>query len=86
MILPSVWTEDGTTVFEAAGEGPLDEVVKGFAADHPRYRRRLLDADGQPLRYVNICVDDELIPRHLRATTQVPEGATVTVVAPMAGG
>lgn len=85
IIIPSVWTPDGRTEFEAT-EGPLPEVIKRFVADHPDYERRLLGPDSQPLSYVNICVDDALIPRNQRASTTVDAGSTVTVIAPMAGG
>jgi molybdopterin converting factor small subunit len=85
IILPSVWSLDGRTEFEAT-EGPLPEVIRRFAADHPDFRRRLLGPDAQPLLYVNVCVDDDLIPRPQRATTTVNAGSTVTIIAPMAGG
>jgi sulfur-carrier protein len=85
IVLPSVWAPDGHTDFEAA-EGPLLDVIMRFAADNPAYRRRLLGPDAQPLRYVNICVDDDLIPRHLRGSTTVAAGSTITIIAPMAGG
>jgi hypothetical protein len=85
IILPSVWTQGGRTDFEGV-EGPLGDVLRRFAADHPDYRRRLLGPDAEPLMYVNICVDDDLIPRHLRSATLVEAGSIVTVIAPMAGG
>lgn len=85
IVLPSVWTQGGRTEF-AGTEGPLPEVIGRFAAEHPQYARRLVGPDAQPLGYVNICVDDDLIPRQLRATTVVPAGATITIIAPMAGG
>jgi sulfur-carrier protein len=83
--VPSVWNPEGRTDFEA-DEGPLPEVIRRFAEAYPVMRRRLLDAAGEPLLYVNVCVGDELIPRHLRRDTVVPAGATVTIIAPMAGG
>lgn len=85
IVVPSVWNPERRTDFEA-GEGPLPEVIRRFAEANPVMRRRLLDAGGEPLQYVNVCVDDELIPRHLRRDTVVPAGATVTIIAPMAGG
>ncbi|GAA2553301.1 hypothetical protein GCM10010435_24590 [Winogradskya consettensis] len=85
IVLPSVWTGTGTTVF-AGEEGPLYEVIKRFAAGNPQFGRRLIGPDGQPLTYLNLCVDDEMIPRHLRAHTEVEAGCTVTVISPMAGG
>lgn len=85
IILPSVWTPDGRTEFEGT-EGPLHEVIRRFAREHPDYSRRLLGPDGEPHLYVNICVDDDLVPRHLRATATVPANSTVTIISPMAGG
>jgi hypothetical protein len=85
IILPSAWTTDGQTNFEGA-EGLIDDVIKCFAADYPAYRRRLLGPDAAPLTYINVCLDDVMVPRRLRATTQVQEGSTLTIVSPMAGG
>lgn len=85
IIVPSVWTQDGRTDFDA-DEGLLPDVIRRFAADHPDHRHRLLTPDGEPLSYINICVDDDLIPRHQRANTRVPADSTVTIIAPMAGG
>jgi len=85
IILPSVWAADGRTEFEGT-EGLLPEVIERFAADNPGFRRRLLGPDEQPLMYLNICVGDEMIPRHQRATTMVEPGSTITIIAPMAGG
>jgi len=85
IILPSVWTTGHRTDFSGTG-GPLNAVIKRFAEDNPVYRRRLLDADAEPHGYINVVVDDDLIPRHLRASTTVAEGSTITIIAPMAGG
>lgn len=85
IVVPSVWTPDGRTDFET-NEGTLEEVITRFVDDNPDYRRRLLGLDSQPLGYVNICVDDYLVPRHQRAAVMVEAGSTVTIIAPMAGG
>ena len=85
IILPAGWTQGRRTEFEGT-EGPLHDIIRRFAADHPDYGRRVLGPDAQPLTYVNFCVDDDLVPRHLRATTTVEAGSTITVMAPMAGG
>ncbi|GIJ22972.1 MoaD/ThiS family protein [Micromonospora lutea] len=85
IVVPTVWTPQGRTDFEGT-PGPLDEVIRDFVARHPEFGRRLLDADGAPLRYVNICIDDDLIPRHQRAAATVGPDAVVTILSPMAGG
>lgn len=85
VVVPSVWSPNGRTDYDAE-EGPLPDVIRRFADEHPGYRRRLLDDNGEPHRYVNVCVDDAMIPRHARASTTVEAGSTVTFVAPMAGG
>ncbi|WP_232430433.1 MoaD/ThiS family protein [Salinispora pacifica] len=85
IVLPSVWTQGHRTEFTGT-EGKLDAVIKRFAEENPTYRRRLLGPDSEPLGYLNLVVDDDMVPRHLRADTVVTSGSTVTVVSPMAGG
>ncbi len=85
LILPSVWSVDGQNTFEVPA-GPLPDIIKRFVAEHPAYGRRLLGPDQQPAGYINICVDDDLVPRQARATTTVAAGCTVTIMPPMAGG
>lgn len=85
IILPIGWTEGRRTEFETEA-GLLTDVIRQFAADHPGYRSRVLGPDAQPLTYINFCVDDDIVPRQSRATTMVPSGATIIVMAPMAGG
>ncbi|WP_242900822.1 MoaD/ThiS family protein [Actinomadura terrae] len=85
IMVPSVWSPDGDTAFEGT-EGPLPEVIRRFADDHPWIGGRLFGPDGEPLLYVNLCVDDEMIPRRSRDATVVEAGSTVTILAPMAGG
>jgi sulfur-carrier protein len=85
IVLPSVWAADGQTTFEGT-EGPLHDVIKRFAAENPGFRRRLLGPDAEPLTYINVCVNDGIVPRRLRAGTVVEAGSTVTIIAPMAGG
>lgn len=85
IILPAGWTRGRPTEFDVA-DGQLLDVIRRFGDEHPEYRGRLLGPDQQLLTYVNFCVDDELIPRHLRAGVTVAAGSTITVMAPMAGG
>lgn len=84
--VPAVWSPDRRTEYKVEGSGLLYDVVRRFVEENPVFRRRLIGADGAPLKYVNLFVDDELILRHLRDTTEVAPGSTVTIIAPMAGG
>jgi len=85
VLVSRAWAQHGRTRFEA-GSGPLPDIIKAFAAAEPEYQRRLLDSDGEPYGYVSIFVDEEQVPRHLRASVDVADGSTVTIVPPLAGG
>jgi len=84
--VPAVWSPDRRSEYKVAEAGLLYDVVRSFVEENPVFRRRLIGADGAPLNYVNLFVDDELILRHQRGTTEVAAGSTVTIIAPMAGG
>lgn len=85
IILPAGWTQGRQTEFTGT-RGQLPDIIHRFAQEHPEYRRRLLGPQAQLLTYLNVCVNDDLIPRDLRATTTVEAGSTITIMAPMAGG
>ena len=85
IVVPSVWSPDGHTVYDA-DEGPLPEVMRRFADEHPWIKGRLFGPEGKPLLYINLCVNDDMVPRQKRDATVVEAGSTVTVLAPMAGG
>jgi len=85
IVVPSVWTEDRCSLFQVK-EGPLFEVLKRFMAQRPECRDRVIGPDGEPLLFVNVCVDDCLVPRRERATMVVPAGSTVILISPIAGG
>ncbi|EFL07763.1 MULTISPECIES: MoaD/ThiS family protein [Actinomycetes] len=85
IVVPSVWTADRRSQFEVE-EGPLYDVLRRFVAQRPDCRERVLAPDGQPLQFVNVSVNDQLVPRKQRAATVVPAGSTVILIAPMAGG
>jgi sulfur-carrier protein len=85
IVVPSVWTKDRSSYFHVE-EGPLGEVLKRFVAQRPECRDRVMGPDGEPLMFVNVSVDDRLVPRQERAATVVPAGSTVILISPMAGG
>lgn len=85
IVLSPAWTQDGKTEFESPA-GRLGDVIKDFAAEHPRYRHRLLDHNGEPFRYFNVFIDGQLVrARELSAATVSPD-STITIVPPLAGG
>jgi molybdopterin synthase sulfur carrier subunit len=84
--VPAVWSPDRQTAYKVEEPGLLYDVVRRFVEENPVFRRRLIGADGAPLKYVNLFIDDELIMRHERDTTEVAAGSTVTIISPMAGG
>lgn len=85
LVLPSVWQVDGQHTFEVSA-GPLPAIIRNLVEANPSLRRRLLGPDDEPAGYINICVDEDLVPRHARASTVVAAGSTVTIMPPMAGG
>jgi sulfur-carrier protein len=85
IVLSSAWAQGGQTEFNGSA-GRLRDVIKEFVDGNPDYRRRLLDTDGEPLTYFNVYVDDDLVPRHRRATATVNAGSTITIIPPLAGG
>lgn len=85
VVVPSVWTADRRSLFQVEA-GPLVEVLKRFVALRPECRERVIGPDGEPLMFVNVSVDDRLVPRQERAATVVPAGSTVTLIPPIAGG
>jgi sulfur-carrier protein len=86
VIVPAVWSPDRQTSYKVDEAGSLLDVVRRFTSENPVFERRLFDPDGAPLSYVNICIDDEIVDRQERETTDVPAGSTITIISPMAGG
>lgn len=86
IVVPSVWTEDRRSFFHLEEAGPLFELLERFVAQCPECRRRVMGPDGEPLMFLNVSVDDCLIPREERSSTVVPAGSTVILISPLAGG
>lgn len=85
IVLPAGWTQGHKTEFTGT-EGLLPDVIRTFVTDNPEFRHRLIGPNDQLLTYINLCIDEDLIPRHLRNDSVVGQDCTVTVIAPMAGG
>lgn len=62
------------------------EVLVNLDAAHPGFRDKLLDADGNLVRYVNLFVDDDDVRFLQGLDTPVPDGGTLSVMQAVAGG
>jgi molybdopterin synthase sulfur carrier subunit len=64
----------------------LGEVLANVDADHPGFRDKILDEDGNLRRFVNVFVADDDV-RYLQGLdTQVPADETVSIIPAVAGG
>ena len=64
----------------------VGELLDALEADHPGFKARLLDDDGNLQRFMNVFVDDDDIRFLQGLDTKVPDGATVTIMQAVAGG
>ncbi len=78
-------TTAGASTVEVEG-ATVGEVVKALDAAHRGLGERILDADGQVRRFVNVFVDDEDIRFAGGLDTPVADGTTVSIIPAVAGG
>jgi sulfur-carrier protein len=64
----------------------VGEVVRSLDAAHPGIGERILDANGQVRRFINVFVDDEDIRFAQGLNTPVREGSNVSIIPAVAGG
>ena len=64
----------------------VGELLDALEADHPGFKTRLLDDDGNLQRFMNVFVDDDDIRFLQGLDTKVADGATVTIMQAVAGG
>jgi sulfur-carrier protein len=64
----------------------LSDVIDALEANHPGIRDRVLDEAGSVRRFVNLYVGDEDVRFADGLRTNVPSGATVSVIPAVAGG
>lgn len=76
---------DGKATAEVDG-ATVGEVVRSLDAAHPGIGERILDADGQVRRFINVFVDDEDIRFAQGLNTPVREGSNVSIIPAVAGG
>ncbi len=78
----------------AGGQGELlvedvatvGEALAAVASTHPELAERILDATGEPRRFVNVFVRDEDIRFLSGLATSVGDGDVISVVPAVAGG
>lgn len=61
-------------------------VLDALDATHPGFSSKLIDADGNLVRFVNVFVDDEDVRFIEGLATPVPDGGTLSIMAAVAGG
>jgi molybdopterin converting factor small subunit len=75
----------GAAEIEVEGSS-VRSVLEALESAHPGFSERLLDDDGQLRRFVNVFVSDDDIRFLEGLDTEVPDGATVSIVPAVAGG
>ena len=69
-----------------AEAGTVQAVLAELESKHPGFAERLLDADGNLRRFVNVFVSDDDVRFMDGLDTEVPEGETLSIVPAVAGG
>ncbi|HET7481696.1 MAG TPA: ubiquitin-like small modifier protein 1 [Actinomycetota bacterium] len=77
-------TEGAPEVQTSAGR--LGEVIEALEERHPGLRQRLLDEAGGLRRFVNVYVNDEDVRFLDGLSTEVPQGARLSIIPAVAGG
>lgn len=85
IVVPSVWTTDHRSSFHVAA-GPLPEILRRFVELRPECEERIIGPDGSPFAFINVAIDNCLVPRDQRDSAVVAVGSVVTLLSPMAGG
>ena len=61
-------------------------VLDALESAHPGFKEKLLDGDGNLVRYVNLFVDDDDVRFLDGLETAVPAGGTLSIMQAVAGG
>lgn len=64
----------------------VGEVLEALDGSHPGFKAKLLDGDGNLVRYVNLFVDDDDVRFMDGLGTAVPDGGTLSIMQAVAGG
>ncbi|MBA2281784.1 MAG: MoaD/ThiS family protein [Acidimicrobiia bacterium] len=75
----------GEKALSVEGE-TVGAVLDAVEAAHPGVRERILDAEGNVQRFVNLFVDDDDVRFLQGLDTPVPDGAELAIMQAVAGG
>lgn len=64
----------------------VGDVLDALEGAHPGFKDKLLDGDGNLVRYVNLFVDDDDVRFLDGLATPVPDGGTLSIMQAVAGG
>ena len=69
-----------------AKEGTVSQIISEVCENYPDFQGRLIDDDGNLLRFVNVYVEDEDIRFLQGLETPVLDGQTISIIPAVAGG
>lgn len=75
----------GNSQVEVDG-GTVGELLDALEGTYPGFKEKLLDGDGNLVRYVNLFVDDDDVRFMDGLGTPVPTGGTLSIMQAVAGG
>ena len=76
---------DGVAEVEAQG-ATLGDIVSDLEGKHPGFTERIMDDGGALRRFVNVYVNDEDVRFLGGLSTEVSDGAIVSIIPAVAGG
>ena len=69
-----------------AKEGTVSQIISEVCENYPDFQGRLIDDDGNLLRFVNVYVEDEDVRFLQGLETSVLDGQTISIIPAVAGG
>ena len=69
-----------------AKDGTVSQIISEVCENYPDFQGRLIDDDGNLLRFVNVYVEDEDVRFLQGLETPVLDGQTISIIPAVAGG
>ena len=70
----------------SVNEGTITQIIAEICENYPDFQGRLIDEDGNLLRFVNMYVEDEDVRFLQGLETSVIDGQTISIIPAVAGG